>query len=150
MGFHWITFDPFNQNRKSGERKKERKSGAVWISQPVYIYQEGAHDEKFNMSEAKPIATPADRSVKLIKAENDSEAIDQGLYQSEVGCLLYLSTWMRLDIVFAVSHVAKFCSNQSKEHWTTVKRILHYFWWGLRTMLQIRITIRGICWIFRF
>ena len=102
---------------------QNKKSGAVWIGQPVYTRKA---IEKFNMSEAKPVATPVDSSVKLTKAEEDSETIDQGLYQSAVGCLLYLSTWKRPDIAFAVSNVAKFCSNPSKEHWTAVKWILRY------------------------
>ena len=92
---------------------QNKKSGAVWIGQPVYTRKV---IKKFNMSEAKPVATPVDSSVKLTKAEEDSETIDQGLYQSAVGCLLYLSTWTWPDIAFAVSNVAKFCSNPSKEH----------------------------------
>ena len=44
------------------------------------------------MSEAKPVATPVDTSVKLTKSDDDDEAVDQELYQSPVGSLLYLST----------------------------------------------------------
>ena len=62
---------------------QNKKSGAVWIGQPVYTRKV---IEKFNMSEVKPVATPVDSSVKLTKAEEDSETIDQGLYQSAVGC----------------------------------------------------------------
>ena len=90
---------------------QNKKSGAVWIGQPMYTRKV---IKKFNMRQAKPVATPVDSSVKLTKAEEDSETIDQGLYQSAVGCLLYLSTWTQPDIAFAVSNVAKFCSNPSK------------------------------------
>ena len=97
---------------------QNKQSCAVWIGQPVYTRKV---IKIFNISEVKPVATPVDSSVKLTKAEEDSETIDQGLYQSAVGCLLYLSTWTRPDIAFA-----KFCSNLSKEHWTAVKRLLRY------------------------
>ena len=82
--------------------------------------------EKFKMSEAKPVGTPVDTSVKLTKSSEDSEAVNQSLYQSAVGSLLYLSIWTRPDITFAVSNVAKFCSKPSNEHWTAVKRIMRY------------------------
>ncbi len=39
---------------------------------------------------------------------------------------MYLSTGTRPDIAFAVSNVAKFSSNPTKQHWTAVKRILRY------------------------
>jgi hypothetical protein len=45
-------------------------------------------------------------------------------YQSAVGSLLYLST--RPDIVYAVSNIARFSSEPTKQHWTAVKRILRY------------------------
>ena len=32
----------------------------------------------------------------------------------------------RPDIMFAVSNVAKYCSEPTKEHWTAVKRIMRY------------------------
>jgi len=78
------------------------------------------------MEDAKPATTPVNTSVKLTKADEDCETFDQGLYQSAVGSLLYLSTWTRPDITYAVSNVAKFCANPTKEHWTAVKRILRY------------------------
>ena len=95
----------------------------IWIGQPAYTKKVL---EKFQMDEAKPVSTPVDTSVKLTKTDEDSEAVDQGSYQSAVGSLLYLSTWTRPDITFAVSNVAKFCSKPSKEHWTAVKRIMRY------------------------
>ena len=37
-----------------------------------------------------------------------------------------MSGWTRPNIAFAVSQVARFCSNSMTEHWTAVKRILRY------------------------
>ena len=62
--------------------------------------------------------------TKLLKATEQSKLVDATLYQSAIGSLLYL--WTRSDIAFAVSHVARFCSSPTKEHWTAVKRILRY------------------------
>jgi hypothetical protein len=102
---------------------QKTKPDAIWIGQPAYTKRVL---EKFNMGEAKPVATPVDTSVKLTEADDNSVKVDQELYQSAVGSLLYLSTWTRPDITYAVSNVAKFCSKPSKEHWTAVKRIMRY------------------------
>ena len=72
------------------------------------------------------MATPTDPSTKLMKAKDGEDKVDQGMYQSVVGSLLYLSTGTRPDITFAMSNVAKFCSDPTKQHWTAVKRILRY------------------------
>ena len=81
--------------------------------------------DRFNMQEAKPVATPVDVSSKLTKTL-DSEQFDQVLYQSAVGSLLYVSIWTRPDVTYAVANVAKFCASPTKEHWTAVKRIMRY------------------------
>ena len=95
--------------------------GGIWIGQPGYTERVL---QKFNMEDAKPVLTPVNTSVKLTKAEENCETFDQGLYQSTVGSLLYLSIWTRPDITFAVSNVAKFCAKPTKEHWPAVKHIL--------------------------
>jgi len=51
---------------------------------------------------------------------------NQQTYQAVLESLLYLSTKTRPDIAFAVSCAARFFANPSKDHWTAVKRILHY------------------------
>ena len=44
-----------------------------------------------------------------------------------MGSLLYLSTGTRpADITYAVSSVAKFCSEPNQQNWTAVKQILRY------------------------
>ncbi|ORU94050.1 MAG: hypothetical protein A6F71_09130 [Cycloclasticus sp. symbiont of Poecilosclerida sp. M] len=98
-------------------------SGDVWMGQPAYVDKVL---EKFEMKDAKSVATPVDSSMKLVKCEDGEEKVDQVMYQSCIGSLLYLSTGTRPDITFAVSNVAKFCSDPTKRHWIGVKRILRY------------------------
>ena len=65
------------------------------------------------MENCKAICIPVDPSTKLIKlmkaVDNDVD-IDQKLYQSAVGSLLYLSLATRPDITLAVNNVTKFCA----------------------------------------
>ena len=61
-----------------------------------------------------------------MKGAVEDTCVDQQLYQSAVGSLLYLSIATRPDITYAVSNVAKFCAKPTKEHWVAVKRIFRY------------------------
>ena len=95
----------------------------TWIGQPGYTAK---ILEKYGMRDAKPVSTPVDTGVKLMKASEETPVISQELYQSAVGSLLYLSTWTRPDITYAVNNVARFCARPTKEHWMAVKRIFRY------------------------
>ena len=99
------------------------EKGTIWAGQPSYTESILKH---FNMRDAKAAKTPVNSSLKLIKALDDSECIDQELYQSAVGKLLYLSTRSRPDIAFAVSKVARYTSKPTVEHWKAVKHIFRY------------------------
>ena len=76
------------------------------------------------MQDAKSCKTPVNPGLKLTKANEESTLVNQELYQSAVGKLLYLSTRTRPDIAYAVSTAAKFTAKPSEEHWKAVKDIL--------------------------
>ena len=78
------------------------------------------------MEKSKPVATPVEAGIKLIKATGNDKLFNQEMYQSAVGCLLYLSTKTRPDIAYAVGNVAKFAEKPTTEHWSAVKRIMRY------------------------
>ena len=58
--------------------------------------------------------------TKLVKAKDGDNLVDQGLYQSAVESLLYLSTNTRPDIAYAVGNVAYFSSKPTQTHWIAV------------------------------
>ncbi len=45
--------------------------------------------KRFNMDDCKPVETPVDVSCKLVKATDEEVNMDQQLYQSAVGSLMY-------------------------------------------------------------
>ena len=102
---------------------QDRKNKRVWIGQQSYTEN---ILRQFGMEDAKTIRTPVDTSTKLVKGDDDEMCVDQSLYQSAVGSLLYLSLATRPDITFAVSNVAKYCTRPTNKHWTAVKRIFRY------------------------
>ena len=82
---------------------QDHKRGTVWMGQPTFtefVLQ------KYSMSEAKSVKTPVSVNSKLVKASEECELVDQVLYQSAVGSLLYLATRSRPDIAFAVNNVS--------------------------------------------
>ena len=78
------------------------------------------------MENSKPTITLCDAGAKLTKTTNDNELCDKEIYQSAIGNLLYLSTRTRSDIFYSVGIIARFYSQPTKEHWTTVKHIQRY------------------------
>ena len=57
------------------------------------------------------MSTPMTTNEKLSK-DDDFEKIDEGLYRSLIGSLLYL-TASRLDILFAISVLSRFMHSPS-------------------------------------
>ena len=82
--------------------------------------------ERFEMQDCKPVTTPVDASVKLQKATDEDELVDQQLFQSAIGRLMYLSLCTRPDIAYAIGNLVKFCAKPTKVHWTALKRVLRY------------------------
>ena len=78
------------------------------------------------MQDAKPVSTPVDTSVHIIKATDNDDCVDQQLYQSAIGSLLYLSVDTRPDITYAVSNFARFSAMPTKQHLIALKRVICY------------------------
>ena len=103
--------------------KVDQINNNVFLSQKAYALR---IMEKFGLTEANPVKTPIEPNLKLNDATSDDKLFDAAMYQSAVGCLLYLSTKTRPDISYAVGKAARFCSKPMNQHWLIVKRILRY------------------------
>ncbi|XP_031280328.1 uncharacterized protein LOC116138799 [Pistacia vera] len=80
--------------------------------------------KKFGMDKCKPVDTPLVANQKLSK-EDGVVRIDEGLYRSLIGCLLYL-TATKLDLMYATSLLSRFMSNPSEIHLRVAKRVVRY------------------------
>jgi hypothetical protein len=63
-----------------------RSENMITIDQERYIE---SVVEQFNMSDCKPMATPGEVNLKLVKASGEHELVNPKLYGSLVGSLLY-------------------------------------------------------------
>ncbi|XP_058760363.1 uncharacterized mitochondrial protein AtMg00810-like [Vicia villosa] len=80
--------------------------------------------KKFGMDNVSHKRTPAPTHKKLSKDEGGI-SVDQSLYRSMIGSLLYL-TASRPDITFAVGVCARYQAEPKASHLNQVKRILKY------------------------
>ncbi|XP_057451245.1 uncharacterized protein LOC130743138 [Lotus japonicus] len=80
--------------------------------------------KKFGLEKSGHKRTPAATHVKLTKDEL-GEDVDQSLYRSMIGSLLYL-TASRSDITFAVGVCARYQAAPKASHLLQVKRIIKY------------------------
>jgi hypothetical protein len=80
--------------------------------------------KKFDMNNAKPIKTPMPSNGHLDLNE-EGKNIDQKVYRSMIGSLLYLCA-SRPDIMLSVCMCARFQANPKECHLMPVKRIFRY------------------------
>ena len=80
--------------------------------------------KKFKMEDCKPVGTPMIIGCKLSK-EHESKQVDQRLYRSMIGSLLYV-TASRKDVMQAVKQVARFQVAPKETQIIGVKRIFRY------------------------
>ncbi|WVZ93357.1 hypothetical protein U9M48_039344, partial [Paspalum notatum var. saurae] len=95
------------------------------LKEGTFIYQEKYTRDllkRFKMDDCKPIETPMATNTKL-DADESGIKVDQTLYESMIGSLLYLCA-SRPDIMFSVFSCARFQADPKESHLTAVKRIL--------------------------
>ena len=76
------------------------------------------------MEDCKPVSTLMTTGCKLRK-DDESKEVDQKLYRSMIGSLLYVTT-SRPDVMHAVGLVVRFQANPEETHVLAIKRIFRY------------------------
>ena len=97
------------------------------MREEIFISQEKYTKDllkRFKMDECKPIKTPMP-SNGYLNLDDGGKLVDQTLYCSMIGSLLYL-TASRPDIMFSVCMCARFQANPKEAHMVAVQRILRY------------------------
>ncbi|GJV94089.1 putative ribonuclease H-like domain-containing protein [Tanacetum coccineum] len=103
-----------------GLQVQQKKKG-IFISQDKYVHK---ILRKFNYSDVKSASTPTDLEKPLVQ-DGDADDVDEHLYRSMIGSLMYLTT-SRLDIMFKVCACARFHVSPKTSHLLAVKRIFRY------------------------
>ncbi|GJZ41018.1 putative ribonuclease H-like domain-containing protein [Tanacetum coccineum] len=103
-----------------GLQVKQKEDG-ISISQDKYVTE---ILKKFGFTDVKTASTPMETQKPLLK-DADGEDVDEHLYRSMIGSLMYLTS-SRPDIMFAVCACARFQVNPKVSHLHAVKRIFRY------------------------
>ena len=98
-------------------------SEKITLHQETYI--ENA-EEKFSMQDSNPSKTPAENNLKLVKATDFEQLVDEKLYRSLVGSLFYIAKQTRPDMVWIVNVLSRFIDKPANSHWLARKRVLRY------------------------
>jgi hypothetical protein len=101
--------------------KSSNSKRGTFISQTKYIQDTL---KKFGMKNGKPIKTPMGTNGHL-DLDTGGKSIDQKVYRSMIGSLLYLCA-SRPDIMLFVCMCARFQANLKEVHLRAVKRIMRY------------------------
>ncbi|GJW09576.1 putative ribonuclease H-like domain-containing protein [Tanacetum coccineum] len=97
------------------------KGDGIFISQDKYVTE---ILKKFGFSNVKTASTPMETHNPLLK-DTDGEDVDEHLYRSMIGSLMYLTS-SRPDIMIAVCSCTRFQVNPKSSHLHAVKRIFRY------------------------
>lgn len=113
-------------------------TGSISINQRAY--SESLLD-RHGMADCKPVDTPLDPNIKLVKAtEGSSMSIPAVQYQAAVGGIMYLMLGTRPDIAYAITTLSQFNNQPSSQHWSALKRLFRY----LKQSKNMSITYRRI------
>jgi hypothetical protein len=96
---------------------------SIKITQTQYILRMLS---RFNMADARPVATPLPSGIQYQPSTDDDAFEDQSLYRSAIGSLMYAAIGTRPDIAYAVNTLSQFNVKPSQAHWNAVKHVLRY------------------------
>ena len=102
---------------------QDRAKGTVTMSQEHYLM---SCLEKFGLSDCNGADKPISSRLTVQDQPEVTNSTAQELYRGMVGSLLYLASWTRPDIAFAVSELSRFVSNPGKPHLEAAKRVFRY------------------------
>uniref|UniRef100_A0AAV1UBQ4 Polyprotein n=1 Tax=Peronospora matthiolae TaxID=2874970 RepID=A0AAV1UBQ4_9STRA len=86
---------------------------------------------RFNQEDAKAVINPCESGLKLSKKQSPTTDVDRAEMQSKpyrslVGCLLYITTCTRPDVMYVITQLSRFLENPGQQHWKAAIRVLRY------------------------
>ena len=82
--------------------------------------------EKFSMQDSNLCKTPNGNNIKLVKATEVEKLVEEKLYRSVVGSLLYIAKQTTPDVIWIINTLSRFIDKPANAHWLTGKRVLRY------------------------
>ena len=102
--------------------------GSMFFHQTAYTWR---ILKRFQMHNANSLVAPIIERSRTLQdpyppACEEEKEMDKSKYLAAVGALLYLATFTRLDIFFAVSVLARHSQKSTARHWAGIKHLFRY------------------------
>ena len=98
-------------------------SGSIFVSQRTYLE---AALTKFGMHKCRPLSTPMEPSLQLVKSTKPGDPELKCCYLQAIGCLVYAMLTTCPDLCYSVRYLSRFVNNPSKVVWDMVIHIVRY------------------------
>ncbi|CAI7732509.1 unnamed protein product [Closterium sp. NIES-54] len=104
---------------------RDRAQSTITLTQSHMVQQ---FLQRFGFTYSLPQSTPLPTGHLLSTPPSDESVEPSGLYPELVGCLMYLMTCTRPDLVYPLSLLARYVApgRHQKVHWDAAKRVLRY------------------------
>ncbi|CAI7779169.1 unnamed protein product [Closterium sp. NIES-54] len=104
---------------------RDRARRTITLTQSHMVHQVL---QRFGFQFSSPQPTPLSTGHSLLVPPLDESVEPSGPYPELVGCLKYLITCTRPDLVYPLSLLARYVAHgrHQKVHWDAAKRVLHY------------------------
>ena len=103
--------------------KIRREGTKIFLDQANYLKTVVMH---FGMNNAQGATTPLPAGYVPVESKEQCSPEFRKTYQSIIGSLLYIMLGTCPDITYAVTKLAQFAANPSKEHMSKAQYICHY------------------------
>jgi transposase InsO family protein len=117
---------------------RDRERRLLTVSQPTHI--EDVLRKHSLDADVKTRRIPMSVGADCTSAKEGEKMCDKAVYAETVGALLYISSFTRPDISYAVSVLARHMANPAERHFTILKGVLRY----LARTKDVGITFGGL------
>ncbi|CAI7867314.1 unnamed protein product [Closterium sp. NIES-53] len=104
---------------------RDRAQRTITLTQSHMVHQVL---QRFSFTYSSPLSTPLPTGHSLSAPPSDESIESSGPYPELVGCLMYLVTCTRPDLVYPLSLLTRYVAlgRHRKVHWDAAKRVLRY------------------------
>lgn len=103
--------------------RRNRATRTLHLSQTQYVRSVLA---RFDMETCKPAKSPLPAKCVLTKRKEGEAGVDATEYLKAIGSLMYAMLGTRPDLAFAIGLLARFSSDPSSTHWSSLVHVLRY------------------------
>ncbi|CAI7811934.1 unnamed protein product, partial [Closterium sp. NIES-54] len=100
----------------------------IWLRRPPGFTESFPVLQRFGFLFSSPQPTPLSTNHSLSAPPSNKSVVQSGPYPELVGCLMYMMTCTRPDLVYPLSLLARYVApgRHGKVHWDAAKRVLRY------------------------